>query len=200
MLLLGMAAGCGPKPPPPAGPSPVPPAPPGGNAPEARKPGPARPQPAKPQPAKPQPLSGTAAGPVKLGMAPEAVRAIPDAVVREVDLGLEGTPSPALRVERDGRLRLIAELEKGKVWRIRVFTPEFRTAAGARVGTPAAELEKLYGPGTLVRGEGNTCATFKKAPGLSFCFSPGSMPDLKTWKDVVRRGLGVTAIMVVGSG
>ena len=109
-LLVG-AAGCGPKPPPAAnGPAPAP-----QNA----------PAPKQAPPAKAAPLTGTSAGPVKIGMAPEAVKALPGAVVSETDLRLEGTPSPALRVQQNGKVQMIAELHEGKVWRIRVLDPGF---------------------------------------------------------------------------
>lgn len=93
---------------------------------------------------------------------------------------------------------MMAELQDGKVWRMVVVSPDFRTPAGAAVGTSAGKLQRLYGPGKLLLEEGAVCATFAKAPGMSFCFSPGTGPKVKDWADVVRRGLSVTAILIYG--
>lgn len=131
-------------------------------------------------------------------MPAEEVKELPGVAVNQIDRQLEGMPSPTLEVRRGRSLQMMAELQDGKVWRVVVVSPDYRTPEGVGVGTDAARLQRLYGPGKLLREEGAVCATFAKAPGMSFCFSPGSGPQVKNWADVVRRGLSVTAILLTG--
>src|SRR5688572_29435167 len=131
-------------------------------------------------------VSSESAGPVRLGMTSEEAARLPGLAASETHLQLEGESYPALLLNRGAQPVALAELKDGKVWRVRVLDPALRTAAGAGLGTSASQLQKLYGPGRLGTGEGNVCATFTKAPGLSFCFAPGTGPQIKTWNDVVK--------------
>lgn len=180
-------AGCRPAPKPPAADAPVSPT---SSFPEAPK--------EPPAPSEKPRLSSEAAGPVRLGMTAEQVQKLPGLTAVTSNIQIEGTTQPTLQIRRGTRSLMMAEIVDGKVWRLTITSPEYRTPEGAGLGTLASRLEQIYGTPDLMLDEGAVCAVFKKAPGLSFCFAPGSGPQVKTWKDVVRRNLGVAAILVVG--
>ncbi len=201
--LPALAAGCG------CGAS----TPPGmSSAPQGAAPAPAAPAPTAPAPTAPaapavDPRAATAlakesAGPVRLGMAEKEVRALPNlTVLAWKDRKLEGEPAPALRLVQFGMPLGYAELEKGRVWRIVILTDRYRTTAGAGVGTRARDLERSYGPGQVLTGEGNVCATFRGAPGISFCFeNAASLGNLRPgdWSRLAARNPRVQRVLIVG--
>jgi hypothetical protein len=147
--------------------------------------------------AKPLLIARDAAGPIRLGMTRAAATKAEGFTVAPATLRLEGTPTPVLRYERSGEVVAVAELTSGRISRIRVLSPQFRTSEGAHVGSDARELAKQYGAGRALTGEGNVCAAFAKAPGRSFCFR--TTPDLllkPDWKKVVTRNPVVEVILV----
>lgn len=174
---------------------------------------PVAPQPVQPSPANPVPgaappsptapaVTGEAAGPVRLGMPAAEVLELPNlTVVPWEDRKLEGRPAPALRIQQFGLPIGYAELKDGKVWRIVLVSEGHRTPEGAHVGMTAEELQRIYGPGRVLTGEGNVCATFEKAPGLSFCFR--STPELQKlssggWSQLAVKNPKVQRILVTG--
>jgi hypothetical protein len=148
----------------------------------------------------PTELAPDTAGPLRLGMSDEEVLALPNLTVAPVERTLEGMPAPALRIAQFGLPVGLAELEDGRVWRITVVTERYRTPEGARVGMTAKELEALYGPGRVLTGEGNVCAVFEQAPGLSFCFTDGAPDRLPEdgWPQLAATGARVRQILVTG--
>lgn len=82
----------------------------------------------------------------------------------------EGYPAEVIKVnDANGDLLFDAELDEGKVWRLSVHNPLFKTKEGFGTTTPFAQLRKAYGKHEFVKGEGITCAVFPKKRGLSFC-------------------------------
>ncbi|MFN3648908.1 MAG: hypothetical protein ACK47B_04930 [Armatimonadota bacterium] len=146
-------------------------------------------------------ITATSAGPLRLGMPAEEVQRLPNYTVDRLTQKLEGFSTPALRVAQFGTNQALVELQNEQAWRIAVLTETWRTAEGARVGMTAAELEKIYGPGTVAAGEGNVCALFERAPGLSFCFEAADeLQGLGSgdWANLRERNPRVRRILVVG--
>lgn len=136
-------------------------------------------------------------GPIQLGMARDTVEGLANMTVSTSELWLEGERTPALRVMRHGELLATVELDNERVARIRVESREAETARGARVGARARELERLYGPGQVLTGEGNVCAIFKEEPGVSFCFQTSDI-DISGWPHLIDENPEVDVALVVG--
>lgn len=148
-----------------------------------------------------EPLSigSDALGPIRLGMSRAEIEALETLSFTPTELDLEGQKTPALRATRDGKTIGTVELENDRASRIRVDSSEPTTAKGAHVGMTAKELGALLGPGKVLTGEGNVCAVFDDAPGLSFCFQNAS-PDVKSFSELVESEATVREILVVGRG
>ncbi len=107
----------------------------------------------------------------------------------------------SLVIQRFGLPLALVDLEAGQVRRIEVLSPSFLTAAGARVGTTAAELEVLYGRAQLRRDGQDVCAEFAAAPELSFCLEGPqgkALPAGETWAGAKRLRASVRSIRVLG--
>jgi hypothetical protein len=153
-------------------------------------------------PARPTAITADAAGPIRLGMSAEEVQRLPDLTVQAVELKLEGQSTPSLSVTQFGVPMLLAELEDGRVSRIRVFSDRYRTPERAHVGATARRMREIYGPGRVASGEGNVCATFERAPGRSFCFDTrGKEKELlgADWDTLIRINPRVKMILVIGA-
>lgn len=144
-------------------------------------------------------LATDAAGPVRLGMPAGEVERLKELEVQRTTRRVEGMDTPALEIRRAGKPQALVELQDGRVWRITVTGRDPHTAAGARVGMAARDLQRLYGAGQVLAGEGNVCAAFRRAPGLSFCFDTRSLGAASpTWARLARVNPRVTSILVVG--
>jgi hypothetical protein len=177
LAALALLAGCTPRPQPPVVAAPPPPAPATPAAPLGGE------------------VTNRGAGKLNLGATEAQVRALAGYTAGPMGEAPAGTSRLGLRPTAGAPPSLIADLRDGAVVRVLVRDPAYATAAGVRVGAAAARLQKLYGRPTLVRREGALCAEFAKAPGLAFCFAPGSAP-VRDWAAVVKRGLSVTAIEI----
>lgn len=101
--------------------------------------------------------------------------------IREVDLQLEGTPSPALEITLPGGTEdnpsLVAEIDEDRnvIFRIQVYDPRFRTKKGIGPGATLQELGKRYRVDEIAQGEGNTVAIVQTL-GMSFVLDPSAIP------------------------
>lgn len=138
-------------------------------------------------------------GPVRLGMSQTEIESIETMTFAPTEIELEGQKTPALRAMRDGKPIGTVELHDGRASRIRIDSSEPKTAKGAHVGMTAKELDAVHGEGKVVTGEGNVCAVFDDAKGLSFCFKNAS-PDTKNFSELVDGNATVSEILVVGMG
>lgn len=136
-------------------------------------------------------------GPIHLGMSRDEVEKLPHVTVEASEIVLEGMTTPTLNVMRDGQALATAELEDNRVSRIRIESPDVETARGAKVSMTAEELEKIYGAGKVISGEGNICALFEAEPGVSFCFQTNE-PTVKDWAELRKANPKVGRILVVG--
>jgi len=69
-------------------------------------------------------ITGNSIGQVQLGQTKQQIlRSYKSYTVREVDLLLEGLPSPALQIFRSKELLLTAEFEEARVYRISTRNP-----------------------------------------------------------------------------
>ncbi len=123
------------------------------------------------------------AGAVRIGMSRKEVYDIyGEGNIRETDLRIEGTPSPALEIRIPGSPSadpsLIAELTENRasVWRIRVYDPCFRTEKDIGPGSTLGELHEMYAVDGVFFGEGNTVARVEEL-GISFVLDPATLPE-----------------------
>jgi hypothetical protein len=151
------------------------------------------------------PITATSVDRVRLGMTAEQVLSAYGTRARRATVTREGTPEPVIHIsDPSGRPLLTADLDNGRVTRIHVRSPRLRTTRGACVGTRLRTLERLYGRGQVLVGEGNVCVVFpRKAPGLSFCladayrFVSGGQPP--AWSRLRSANPRVETILVVGT-
>jgi hypothetical protein len=138
-------------------------------------------------------------------MTAEEVLAAYGSRARRATVALEGMKDPVVQVTgSEGRLLLTADLQDGRVFRIHVHRPALATEKGARVGTRLRALEKQYGRGQALVGEGVVCVVFPRAaPGRSFCLADayrlitdGRPPG---WDRLREADPPVETILVVGS-
>lgn len=118
-----------------------------------------------------------------------------------VELAEEGFPSRILTVAL-GSDTLAAEVDSGRVWRIRVTRARFRTSDSLRVGTPLARLLKVPGVHGLV-GENALYVVAPSRCGLSFRVTdPADAAPKQDWTlgDLRRlpSSTRVTEILIVG--
>lgn len=123
------------------------------------------------------------AGALRLGMHADSVLAVyGPGIVREVDLQLEGMPTPALEIRLPegpaDRPSLTAEFnpQTRMVYRIRVRDPRFRTGEGIGPGSTLNDLRARHSVRDIVHGEGNTVAVVPGL-GMSFLLDPDAVPE-----------------------
>lgn len=125
-------------------------------------------------------LSGRGVGALRIGMNVDAVRAICRVLSDTTRLASEGQRARFIGVGF-GTETLEAEIVDGRVWRIDVRSPRFRTSDGLGVGTPLSRLLSLKSPRGLT-GEGQLFVASTDHCGLSFRLSDnGSSSRSQNW-------------------
>jgi hypothetical protein len=89
-----------------------------------------------------------------------------------VDTLQEGLFSPAFKVENDGHLLMLAEIDKNThqqwvILRLELMDARFHTVTGVAVGMSLSALKKHYPALKVISGEGSSFASVKDK-GLSF--------------------------------
>jgi hypothetical protein len=140
-------------------------------------------------------ITGTAAGPIRMGMTAREVQALPEMSVFPLKEGAGGTRGESYTIMRFGLPVGVVELEHGAVARIRVMNDAYETAEGVRVGMMAAEVETKLGTGRLSRDGSFVSAVFDRSPGFRYYFLKGlrgGLPD--SWSELVRSELRLDSI------
>ena len=139
-------------------------------------------------------VTGDGIGALRVGATVEDV-ARQCRVVRDATApGPEGMPERRIVVDL-GRDSVSAVVDSGRVWRLHVRTPAFRTADSLGVGTPGPTLRR---PGAQVlTGEGAVFVTLPSHCGLSFRLRgvefgrvtrPAQIPDTAVVEEVLAFG------------
>jgi hypothetical protein len=139
-------------------------------------------------------------GEIKLGMSPKDIYEVfGKKLTRLVDLQLEGMYSPAIElfktdIQRDNP-EIIFELDKNKVYRIRVHSPQYTTDKGIGVGSTFGDLRRVYGikdPKQIIWGEEGFFGAVVGELGMSFSLDvnktmkPAHLYDFKKTSDLGR--------------
>jgi hypothetical protein len=135
-------------------------------------------------------------GPLKLGMPEAEVRGLRNVTVAPLRGKVEGVKGPALEVTQYGLPIALAELDGGKVTRIRYLTKDYVTPEGARVGMRAQELGKLYGKGRLDRVTQGVYARFDRSPEYRFGFVVRNPGSVGSWDQLLALNPRVSVVVV----
>jgi len=146
---------------------------------------------ASPAPTRQQPSCGDeiigdeGIGELRIGATVESVRQKCNVVRGTTVIGTEGMLARKLTIgfSRDS---VEAEIVKGRVWRIAVLSPHFRTSDSLGVGTPLARLLQLKNPRGMT-GEGRLFVASAEHCGISFRLADASPAALRG--DLGRAGL-----------
>ena len=146
-------------------------------------------------------INGEGIGFLRIGVPVSDIRKSCHVLRDTVELADEGLPSRILTVDM-GRDTLAAEVDSGRIWRIRVSQARFQTSDSLRVGTAIARLLTLPG----VQGWVGENALYVVAPsrcGLSFRVTdPAEAAPKEEWTLADLRTLPsstrVTEILIVG--
>lgn len=145
-------------------------------------------------------FDGAGIGAVRIGATVDSVRKSCRVVRDTTETRQEGLPTRVLAIEMlDDTLE--AEIDSGRVWRIRVTHPRFRTADSIGVGTPIGRLLELPGVRGLT-GEGSLYLMSPAHCGLSFRMTDPKHQLQADWTLATLRRLPstsvVTEILVLG--
>ena len=128
-------------------------------------------------------LTGDGIGDLRVGARVEDVARICRILRDTTGLGTEGQQERTILVDL-GRDSVAAVVSAGRVWRVHVQSPAFRTADSLGVGTPVGAF-RLRGPEILM-GEGNVFLRLPSHCGLSFRLrdvTPGRASSLQQMPD-----------------
>lgn len=120
-------------------------------------------------------IDATGLGPIRIGMpVDQAVQVAGTFTVVPTSRSLEGSRSIIYEVRYNRQLLFIIEPDNATVWRIDVFTPEFRYGEvdDVGVGSTVAQLKQRF-PAMRMNGAagGETCGMVMPQPvGYAFCF------------------------------
>jgi hypothetical protein len=125
-------------------------------------------------------LSDSGVGALRVNAPVETLRSVCD-ILHDTTLerGREGMPERRVTVIL-GTVTTTATVGNGRIWRIEIASPRFRTRDSLGVGTTVGELRRRNA--TLLAGEGGSYARVRSHCGLSFQLPPGpggstSIPD-----------------------
>jgi hypothetical protein len=140
-------------------------------------------------------------GELLVGRSVDSVKRLCQVVSDTTELGAEGMPTRIMRVafSHDS---VEAEIDSGRVWRIEVASPTFRTADSLGVGTSLEQLLLLKEPRGL-GGEGAVFLVSSQHCGLSFQLSEsGSDAPPENWDRaalaLLPRSTVVDRVLIVG--
>lgn len=111
-------------------------------------------------------LTGDGVSAIRIGMPASAVKRSCRVLSDQTELGGEALPQRVLRVQVAGET-LMVEPDEGRVWRVTVYSPKFRTDTGIGVGSTLAEVLR-DGPASVLEGEGNLFLVSASHCGMSF--------------------------------
>lgn len=121
-------------------------------------------------------------------------------IVADTSLVLEGDVQPAILVEV-ATDTVLAEIDDGRIWRIRVRSSGIRTADSVGVATPARQLLTVPGA-AVIWGEGNHFITSPAHCGLSFQLT-GLPPRARPWTTAevaqMPDSVRVSQVLVTGA-
>lgn len=116
-------------------------------------------------------IRGQGIGPLRIGISVDSVKKLCRVVRDTIQQGIEGMPERRITVAFPAGL-VEAEIVDGKVWRLDIHSPEFRTPDSLGVGSTIADLLRLDEPDAGV-GEGAFYLISRKHCGQSFQMSGG---------------------------
>lgn len=135
-------------------------------------------------------------GPVRLGMRTAALRdACPEA--HDTTWQAEGLKETGLVVSLAGR-PVVAQMTGDSVTRIRVLSPEVRTAAGVGIGVTVGDLRTRYGRLCAGMGEGALAVWSPNAPGISFGLDPREPAGAMVSADSLPDEMLVSSLWIHG--
>lgn len=146
----------------------------------------------------PAPLADSAAGPVRLGMTVEQLRARCPGARDSTGLGDEGMPTRSLVVPV-GTDTVEASIVDGRAWRLAVTTTGIRTPDSLGVGTPLSRLLTLPGARGIA-GEGRAYIVADRPCGLSFQLDTRTAPASDAGIRGLPGGTRVGRVLVTGCG
>jgi hypothetical protein len=145
-------------------------------------------------------FDGTGIGELRIGMTVDALQRSCPVVRDTIELRAEGTPARIVAVAAQGDT-VEAEVEAGRVWRITITSPRFRTADSIGVGVSLDRLLALPGIQGLT-GEGTLYLMSPARCGVSFRVTdPGERLRAEWTLPQLRRlpaTTTVTRILIVG--
>jgi hypothetical protein len=145
-------------------------------------------------------IDGDGVGSIRIGMSADSLKA-KCAVARDtVERRTEGQLERILVVPFEEDTALV-EVNQGRVWRIEITEPGFRTPTWLGVGTPISALLALSGGVQGLVGEGNLFLVSQALCGLSFELSEPQSPS-GNWDAARLRTLPkstvVKRVLVIG--
>jgi hypothetical protein len=132
-------------------------------------------------------LSGNGAGPIRVGMSVDSIKTLCHVARDTVQRGLEGMPERRIIVAFPPDM-VEAEIVDGRLWRLDITSPAFRTTDSLGVGSTLSEFLRLDQLQGLV-GEGVLVLISKQHCGLSFMLH-GGIPEggMQNWtKDALSK-------------
>ncbi|NVK85704.1 MAG: hypothetical protein HWE21_15370 [Cytophagia bacterium] len=119
------------------------------------------------------------------------------------DQFLEATFSPAFSIKNElGEVELVAELDCNVIWRVKVFSPDYKTEEDLHIGSTLGDLKKHFAFNEVLQGEGNVAVSSKERK-LSFLLDVLQMDELgidifkKLEIDDIPDSIRVAAILVL---
>lgn len=138
-------------------------------------------------------FDGSGVGALRIGVTVDSLRRVCRVVRDTTELRAEGLPTRVVAVASRGDT-LEVEIDSGRVWRIAMTGPRFRTADSLGVGVPIARLLDIPGVRGLT-GEGALYLVSPAHCGLSFRATDPKGALRADWTLPLLRGLPATSVV-----